>query len=182
MSTNIQIANLQNENVRQIAIAIDESGVSKVDGLLDEKELTIFAEKVKDLTQKDWTELVGLFKTDGVEKNKRAELSWNEIGNSALNSTKNFFKGMFCDEEGFSIKRTATTVGVIGGLALAAPVAAALGAGTAVVGAVATTTKLLGLGLTGFMLYNGGFTTGITALILIPCLEYYYQKELRTKM
>ena len=34
----------------------------------------------------------------------------------------------------------------------------------------------------GFMLYNGGFTTGITALILIPCLEYYYQKELRTKM
>lgn len=34
----------------------------------------------------------------------------------------------------------------------------------------------------GFMLYNGGFTTGITALILIPCLEYYYRKELRTKM
>lgn len=34
----------------------------------------------------------------------------------------------------------------------------------------------------GFMLYNGGFTTGITALILIPCLEYYYTKELRTKM
>ena len=34
----------------------------------------------------------------------------------------------------------------------------------------------------GFMLYNGGFTTGITALILIPCLEYYYHKELRTKM
>lgn len=34
----------------------------------------------------------------------------------------------------------------------------------------------------GFMLYNGGFTTGITALILIPCLEYYYKGELRTKM
>lgn len=34
----------------------------------------------------------------------------------------------------------------------------------------------------GFMLYNGGFTSGITALILIPCLEYYYRKELRTKM
>ena len=34
----------------------------------------------------------------------------------------------------------------------------------------------------GFMLYNGGFTTGITALILIPCLEYYYRKDLRTKM
>lgn len=25
----------------------------------------------------------------------------------------------------------------------------------------------------GFMLYNGGLATGITALILIPCLEYY---------
>ena len=34
----------------------------------------------------------------------------------------------------------------------------------------------------GFMLYNGGFTTGITALILVPCLEYYYHKEIRTKM
>lgn len=34
----------------------------------------------------------------------------------------------------------------------------------------------------GFMLYNGGFTTGITALILIPCLEYYCSKEPRTKM
>lgn len=33
----------------------------------------------------------------------------------------------------------------------------------------------------GFMLYNGGFTTGITALILIPCLEYYYKQELRKK-
>ncbi|MEE1086970.1 MAG: DUF1576 domain-containing protein [Schaedlerella sp.] len=27
----------------------------------------------------------------------------------------------------------------------------------------------------GFMLYNGGFTAGITALILIPCLEYYWK-------
>ena len=34
----------------------------------------------------------------------------------------------------------------------------------------------------GFMLYNGGFTTGITALILIPCLEYYYKKEIRNRM
>ena len=34
----------------------------------------------------------------------------------------------------------------------------------------------------GFMLYNGGFTTGITALILIPCLEYYYKGEIRSKM
>ena len=34
----------------------------------------------------------------------------------------------------------------------------------------------------GFMLYNGGFTTGITALILIPCLEYYYKGEVRSHM
>lgn len=34
----------------------------------------------------------------------------------------------------------------------------------------------------GFMLYNGGFTTGITALILIPCLEYYCRQEIRTQM
>lgn len=29
----------------------------------------------------------------------------------------------------------------------------------------------------GFMLYNGGFTAGITALILIPCLEYYWKEK-----
>lgn len=29
----------------------------------------------------------------------------------------------------------------------------------------------------GFMLYNGGLTTGITALILIPCLEYYWKPK-----
>ena len=29
----------------------------------------------------------------------------------------------------------------------------------------------------GFMLYNGGLTTGITALILIPCLEYYWRPK-----
>ena len=29
----------------------------------------------------------------------------------------------------------------------------------------------------GFMLYNGGFTAGITALILIPCLEFYWRRD-----
>lgn len=29
----------------------------------------------------------------------------------------------------------------------------------------------------GFMLYNGGLTTGITALIMIPCLEYYWKEK-----
>ena len=27
----------------------------------------------------------------------------------------------------------------------------------------------------GFVLYNGGLTSGITALILVPCLEYYWE-------
>lgn len=29
----------------------------------------------------------------------------------------------------------------------------------------------------GFMLYNGGLTTGITALILVPCLTYYWDNR-----
>lgn len=86
----------------------------------------------------------------------RYELSWEQIGNSALNSAKKFVKGMFCDEKGFSIKRTAMTVGIVAGLAFAAPAAAALGASTAVVGLIANTTYLAGLGLAGYMAYHGG--------------------------
>lgn len=33
----------------------------------------------------------------------------------------------------------------------------------------------------GFVLYNGGLTCGITALILIPCLDYYYKGKLNEK-
>lgn len=55
---------------------------------------------------------------------KRYELSWYEIGETAKNSAINFVKGMFCDENGFSLKRTALTVGTIAGLTLAAPIAA----------------------------------------------------------
>ena len=29
----------------------------------------------------------------------------------------------------------------------------------------------------GLMLYNGGLTTGITALIMVPCLEYYWREK-----
>lgn len=29
----------------------------------------------------------------------------------------------------------------------------------------------------GFVLYNGGLSAGITALILVPCLEYYYHEH-----
>lgn len=89
-------------------------------------------------------------------KKSRYELSWGEIGKISLKSAKNFVKGMFCDENGFSLKRTAATVGVVAGLALAAPVAAAAGASAAVVGGVALTAKVAGLGLAGVMAYNGG--------------------------
>lgn len=86
----------------------------------------------------------------------RYELSWGEIGKISLKSAKNFVKGMFCDENGFSLKRTAATVGVVAGLALAAPVAAAAGASAAVVGGIALAAKAVGLGLAGVMAYNGG--------------------------
>ena len=90
------------------------------------------------------------------EQTGRYELSWGEIGDIALKSSGNFVKSMFCDENGFSIERTAMTVGTVAALAFAAPIAASLGASAAVVGAVAGTTKLLGLGLAGYMTYNGG--------------------------
>ena len=31
----------------------------------------------------------------------------------------------------------------------------------------------------GFVLYNGGFTAGLTALVLIPILDYYKVKKIR---
>lgn len=105
-------------------------------------------------------------KTENVEKpeyefifsdvKKRHELSWGEIGEIALNSGKNFVKGMFCDENGFSLKRTAMTVGTVAALAFAAPVAAAAGASAAVVAGIAGTAKVAGLGLAGYMTFNGG--------------------------
>lgn len=93
---------------------------------------------------------------DTSSKKSRYELSWGEIGKISLKSAKNFVKGMFCDEDGFSLKRTATTVGVVAGLALAAPAAAAAGASAAVVGGVALAAKTAGLGFAGVMAYNGG--------------------------
>ncbi len=93
---------------------------------------------------------------DTSSKKSRYELSWGEIGKISLKSAKNFVKGMFCDEDGFSLKHTAATVGVVAGLALAAPAAAAAGASAVVVGGVALAAKTVGLGLAGVMAYNGG--------------------------
>lgn len=93
---------------------------------------------------------------DTSSKKSRYELSWGEIGKISLKSAKNFVKGMFCDEDGFSLKHTAATVGVVAGLALAAPAAAAAGVSAVVVGGVALAAKTVGLGLAGVMAYNGG--------------------------
>ena len=96
-------------------------------------------------------------KKAGVVSGKESpRLSWREIGQIALKSTKNFVKNMFCDENGFSLKKTAATVGIIAGLALAAPAAAAAGASAAVVGTVAAATKLAGAALTVYMGVEGG--------------------------
>ena len=93
------------------------------------------------------------------ENKSRFSLSWKEIGKQALKSGKNFVKSMFCDEKGFSLKRTATTIGVIAGLALAAPAAAAFGASTAVVSGIALGTKIIGAGLGAMLLYSGSKKT-----------------------
>ena len=80
---------------------------------------------------------MGLFRLYG-----RAELSWEEIGKIGLKSAKNFVKGMFCDENGFSLTRTLTTASTIAGFAavaaipgvgpaIALPAGAALGTYTA---------------------------------------------------
>jgi hypothetical protein len=98
-------------------------------------------------------------KAEKSEKAGRFSLSWGKIGKIALNSAKNFVKGMFCDENGFSVKRTLTTVGVVAGLTAAAPVAALLGASTGVVGAIGVGCKVVGAGLTAFMAYEGGKNT-----------------------
>lgn len=92
-------------------------------------------------------------------KKSRFSLSWSEIGKQAWKSTKNFVKGMFCDKKGFSLKRTATTIGIIAGLALAAPAAAALGASAGIVAGIALTTKIIGAGLGAMFIYSGGKKT-----------------------
>ncbi len=114
------------------------------------------AEPEKTLISTDDSTAVREPAVEDSSKKSRYELSWGEIGKISLKSAKNFVKGMFCDENGFSLKRTSTTVGVVVGLALAAPAAAAAGASAAVVGGVALAAKVIGLGLAGVMAYHGG--------------------------
>ena len=71
-------------------------------------------------------------KAPEAKKQERAKLSWGKIGKIGLKSIGNFFKGMVCDEKGFSLKRTLTTTGVLLGTAalaaISAPAALAVGA------------------------------------------------------
>ena len=60
---------------------------------------------------------MGLFRLYG-----RADLSWEEIGKIGLKSAKNFVKGMFCDENGFSLTRTLTPASTIAGFAAVAAI------------------------------------------------------------
>lgn len=59
----------------------------------------------------------------------RAELSWEEIGKIGINRSKELVKGMFCNEDGFSLKRTLTTLGTA---AAFAAIAAIPGVGPAI--------------------------------------------------
>ena len=159
MNTGIEIKQIRNGALQKLAGDVDAS--HKKDGYIDSSELTVFTSKANELPQgsyseDDFAQVMGLFKTTSSAKTERASLSWGEIGKTALKSVGNFFKGMFCDEEGFSLTRTLTTVETIGLLAGAAPLAAALGASSAVVGGIALGAKVLGVGLAGYMAIDGG--------------------------
>lgn len=101
-------------------------------------------------------------------KKGRHELSSREIGKIGLESAKNFVKGMFFDEKGFSPARAAMTVGTVGALVLAAPVAAAAGASATVVAGVALGAKIIGTGFAAIMAYSGGKN------IIQGTKNYYY--------
>lgn len=92
------------------------------------------------------------------------------------------FVTIVCHLSGLDIPWTLSTQGYINGAAFATglcPIAGHFGkkygvlAGFICAVMCTSTSALHG----GFMLYNGGLTAGITALILIPCLEYYWKEK-----
>lgn len=87
-----------------------------------------------------------------------------------------------CNIAGLDIPWTLSTQGYINGAAFATglcPISGYYGKRYGVIAGImcavmcTSTSAMHG----GFMLYNGGLTAGITALILIPCLEYYWKKK-----
>ena len=86
---------------------------------------------------------------------------------------------LLCTIEGEAVPWTLTTQGYINGVAFAtglAPIAGRYGwrvgiaAGIISASLCTSTAAIHG----GFMLFNGGFTAGITALILVPILEHHF--------
>ena len=106
MSTGIDIREIKNEYLQKLAEEVD---VSK-NNYIDSNEISVFIEKAQEqkdkYSQKDFADVMGLFRSYD-----RAELSWEEIGKIGMNRSKELVKGMFCNEDGFSLKRTLTTLG-----------------------------------------------------------------------
>lgn len=98
-----------------------------------------------------------------------------------------FVTSFFCHINGRAITWSITTQGYINGVAFATGLCPIVGrygiragcaAGFLCASMCTATSALHG----GFVLYNGGFTAGITALILLPILEHYIpavRKEIR---
>lgn len=124
MSTGINIREIKNEYLQKVAKEVDTSK----NNFIDSDEISVFLEKIQDqkdkYSKKDFADVMGLFRSYD-----RAELSWEEIGKIGLKSAKNFVKGMFCDENCFSFKRTFTTLGTA---AAFAAIAAIPGVGPAI--------------------------------------------------
>lgn len=149
MVQGINIAEIRNEYLKKVAQEVDALGKSKKDNYIDDLELSLFIQKAQEqkgqFTQESFAEVMGLYKNVNMAETDRVELSWSEIGKQGLKSVGNFFKGMFCDEEGFSLKRTAATLGTIGGFVAVSAIP--------VVGPYIALTA--GAGLSGYMGYNG---------------------------
>ncbi|MEE1014689.1 MAG: DUF1576 domain-containing protein [Lachnospiraceae bacterium] len=94
------------------------------------------------------------------------------------------FVTILCVISGMEIPWTLSTQGYLNGAAFATglcPIAGRYGKRFGVIAGfmaavICTSTSAMHGGL---MLYNGGLTTGITALILVPCLEYYWHEKKR---
>ena len=89
---------------------------------------------------------------------------------------------ILCSLAGLDIPWTLSTQGYINGAAFATglcPIAGRYGKRYGVIAGIlaailcTSTSSMHG----GLMLYNGGLTTGITALIMVPCLEYYWRDK-----
>lgn len=92
------------------------------------------------------------------------------------------FVTLMCAVSGIELPWTLSTQGYLNGAAFATglcPIAGRYGKRYGVIagilaGVICTSTSSMHGGL---MLYNGGLTTGITALIMVPCLEYYWKEK-----